>query len=76
VAITGCYDLRLTCDNLACKYGQNGRPRECTFAGDDTGAHARTRARRHGWKLDVQRSLSVCPACAKAGVRTRDVEPR
>lgn len=78
MAITGCYDLRVTCDATQCVGAQypGGPGRTSEFAGDETGARARARARRSGWKLDIERSVSVCPACAEAGVRTQDVEPQ
>lgn len=70
--IVGCYDLHLYCDNPKCEHGEYGDRSQAEFTGDDTGAAARSRARRAGWWLGRGGAGAVvcaCPPCARSGAR-------
>lgn len=65
--IAGCYDLHLYCDGVGCTYDRDNYGRaDAEFTGDETGAAARSRARRVGWKL-LRDGRCLCPRCASAG---------
>lgn len=69
--IAGCYDLHLYCDGVDCARGRYGEQAKSEYSGDETGAAARARARRAGWKL-LRDGRCLCPGCKKAGVSVVD----
>lgn len=71
--IAGCYDLHLYCDGVECERNRFRERAQGEFTGDDTGAAARARARRAGWKL-FRDQRCLCPGCMKAGAKLAPVD--
>lgn len=71
--IAGCYDLHLYCDGVECERNRFRERAQGEFTGDDTGAAARARARRAGWKL-FRDQRCLCPGCRKAGAKLAPVD--
>ena len=70
--IIGCYSLHLYCDTEGCpnalasptSSGGSRPPGEFTHDKNERGAMAK--ARRYGWKLDLENWTCFCPTCAKS----------
>lgn len=90
MSISARYELRLYCDATVPATGcftnrlRAFAPLADIFSEEDSGYDAvfnatllemvRSSALRSGWLLDP-RGVSVCPSCAEAGVRPKDIEP-
>ena len=63
--INGMYQLHIYCcdpHDLKCNAQETELGWDC-----ETGAQARRKARKRGWKLDLKTSTATCPECAKKG---------
>jgi hypothetical protein len=68
--MAGCYLLDLYCDTPGCENAScsgteatGGRCSPGEFYAE-TGAQARSQARKAGWKLNLQTGHVLCPTCA------------
>ena len=71
--IVGCYTLDLYCDgDPECKYSMTNSPGCRNMSAQftaETGSECRRLAREDGWILNLQEQTTVCPKCAKKGLK-------
>lgn len=71
--IIGCYTLDLYCDgDPECKYSMTNSPGCRNMSAQftaETGSECRRLAREEGWILNLQEQTTVCPSCAKKGLK-------